>query len=73
VTEVPNDHLTDRTPDGGDTDEAAHGGSTAVHGQDFVARTAAVEERPLEDRADGFSALHDELRTRLESGGSASA
>lgn len=40
---------------------------------DFAARTAAVEQQPLADRADGFSALHDELRTRLESGGSTSA
>lgn len=39
----------------------------------FAARTAETEARPLADRADAFSALHDELRTRLESGGSASA
>lgn len=40
---------------------------------DFAQRTAAVEALPLPDRADAFSALHDELRTRLESGGTASA
>jgi len=40
---------------------------------DFAARTAEAEALPLADRADAFSALHDELRTRLESGGSASA
>lgn len=40
---------------------------------DFAQRTAAAEELPLTDRADAFAALHDELRTRLESGGSASA
>ncbi|WP_186377211.1 hypothetical protein [Curtobacterium pusillum] len=40
---------------------------------DFAGRTAAVEQLPLTDRADAFSALHDELRTRLETGGSASA
>ncbi|MBA8990728.1 hypothetical protein [Curtobacterium pusillum] len=40
---------------------------------DFDERTAAVERLPLTDRADAFSALHDELRTRLESGGSRSA
>ncbi|MBT1610528.1 hypothetical protein [Curtobacterium poinsettiae] len=39
----------------------------------FAARTAEAETLPLVDRADAFSALHDELRTRLESGGSASA
>ena len=40
---------------------------------DFAQRAAAVEALPLPDRADAFSALHDELRTRLETGGSASA
>jgi len=40
---------------------------------DFAQRTAAVEALPLTERADAFAALHDELRTRLESGGSASA
>jgi hypothetical protein len=39
----------------------------------FAARTTAAESLPLVERADAFSALHDELRTRLESGGSASA
>lgn len=41
--------------------------------EDFAQRTAAVEGLPLPDRADAFSALHDELRTRLESGGTTSA
>jgi len=36
---------------------------------DVTARTAAVEGLPLVERADGFAALHDDLRTRLESGG----
>lgn len=40
---------------------------------DFAQRTAAVEGLPLTDRADAFSALHDELRTRLECGGTTSA
>jgi hypothetical protein len=40
---------------------------------DFGQRTAAAESLPLAERADAFSALHDELRTRLESGGSTSA
>lgn len=35
---------------------------------DFAARTAAAEHLPLPERADAFAALHDELRTRLESG-----
>lgn len=38
-------------------------------GSDVAARTAAVERLPLVERADGFAALHDDLRTRLESGG----
>ncbi|WP_144804702.1 hypothetical protein [Curtobacterium sp. BH-2-1-1] len=35
---------------------------------DVAARTARAESLPLEERADAFAALHDELRTRLESG-----
>ncbi|PZF53817.1 hypothetical protein DEJ23_14450 [Curtobacterium sp. MCSS17_008] len=35
---------------------------------DFAARTAAAEALPLPERADAFAALHDDLRTRLESG-----
>ena len=35
---------------------------------DFAARTAAAESLPLPERADAFAALHDDLRTRLESG-----
>lgn len=38
---------------------------------DFAARTTAAEDLPLAERADAFAALHDELRTRLESGQSA--
>ena len=38
-------------------------------GSDVAARTAAVERLPLVERADGFATLHDDLRTRLESGG----
>lgn len=40
---------------------------------DFTGRTAAAEELPLAERADAFSALHDELRTRLETGGNTGA
>ncbi|MBF4603117.1 hypothetical protein [Curtobacterium sp. VKM Ac-2884] len=40
---------------------------------EFAARTSAAETLPLVERADAFSALHDELRTRLGSGGTASA
>lgn len=39
----------------------------------FTARVERAEALPLVDRADAFAALHDELRTRLESGGTASA
>lgn len=35
---------------------------------DFAARTAAAEALPLPERSDAFAALHDDLRTRLESG-----
>ncbi|UBQ02109.1 hypothetical protein [Curtobacterium sp. TXMA1] len=35
---------------------------------DFAARTAAAEALPLPERADAFATLHDDLRTRLESG-----
>ncbi|KTR07185.1 hypothetical protein NS184_07805 [Curtobacterium luteum] len=41
--------------------------------EDFAARTAAAEDLDVADRADAFAALHDELRTRLESGGTAGA
>ncbi|MBT2503815.1 hypothetical protein [Curtobacterium sp. ISL-83] len=51
-------------------DEQTVGGGSA---HDFADRTAAAEQLPLDARADAFAALHDELRTRLESGGSASA
>lgn len=34
---------------------------------DFAARTAAAEALPLPERSDAFAALHDDLRTRLES------
>lgn len=40
---------------------------------DIAERARAAEELPLTDRADVFAGLHDELRTRLESGGTASA
>jgi hypothetical protein len=40
-------------------------------GDGLPARVAEVETRPLEDRAEAFAALHDELRTRLEDGGGA--
>ncbi|MEN0103984.1 MAG: hypothetical protein AAGC90_13770 [Curtobacterium sp.] len=40
---------------------------------DVARRARAAEDLPLPDRADAFSGLHDELRTRLESGGTASA
>ncbi len=45
----------------------------AVERDRFAHRTEAAEALPLTERADAFSALYDELRTRLESGGSTSA
>ncbi|TCK64656.1 hypothetical protein EDF27_1911 [Curtobacterium sp. PhB136] len=44
-----------------------------VNGSDVARRAHDAEALPLTDRADVFSGLHDELRTRLESGGTASA
>lgn len=40
---------------------------------DIARRAREAEDFPLPDRADAFAGLHDELRTRLESGGTASA
>lgn len=40
---------------------------------DVAARARRAEDLPLPDRADVFAGLHDELRTRLENGGTASA
>lgn len=40
-----------------------------VHGdgaEGLPDRVRGVEERPLEDRAEAFAVIHDELRTRLE-------
>ncbi|WIB59693.1 hypothetical protein DEJ13_14785 [Curtobacterium sp. MCLR17_007] len=39
---------------------------------DVARRARAAEDLPLPERADAFAGLHDELRTRLESGGNAS-
>ncbi|MCS5487173.1 hypothetical protein NY588_08490 [Curtobacterium flaccumfaciens pv. beticola] len=50
---------------------SAQGPGTAQQGaepDDVAARTARAESLPLEERADAFAALYDELRTRLESG-----
>ena len=40
---------------------------------DVARRARAAEALPLPERADAFAGLHDELRTRLETGGTASA
>ncbi len=78
MTDVPNeDHPTQPQP-GGVSARPKPGGASGVplsdqDHEDFAARTAAAEELDLADRADAFAALHDELRTRLESGGTASA
>lgn len=72
--EVPNDDPTTQPSAHGAAGDAVSGdGGADTLDQDFASRTAAVEQRPLEDRADRFSVLHDELRTRLESGGTTSA
>jgi hypothetical protein len=66
VTEVPNDHEQPDAP-------SAATSERSEQSDGFDARTAAAEALPLEERADAFSALHDELRTRLESGGATRA
>ncbi|MGN7192331.1 hypothetical protein [Curtobacterium sp. MCBA15_004] len=42
--------------------------ATADAPDSVASRAAAAEALPLDQRADAFAALHDELRTRLESG-----
>ncbi|WIB64513.1 MULTISPECIES: hypothetical protein [unclassified Curtobacterium] len=42
-------------------------------GDALISRVRLIEDQPLPERADAFAQLHDELRTRLEGGGSASA
>ncbi len=78
MTDVPNeDRPTPSLP--GDAPARPKPGGAAVapvsdqDHDDFAARTAAAEGLDLADRADAFAALHDELRTRLESGGTTSA
>lgn len=46
---------------------------SAVERSDVARRAREAEALPLADRADAFAGLHDELRTRLESGGTPSA
>ncbi|PZE90116.1 hypothetical protein DEI95_12760 [Curtobacterium sp. MCBD17_008] len=66
----------------GDDDPAADGVVRAAGGSGDLGgdlggslrrRAEAVEAMPLAERADAFSALHDDLRTRLEQGGAARA
>ncbi|PYY36602.1 hypothetical protein DEJ32_12595 [Curtobacterium sp. MCPF17_046] len=62
----------------GDDDPAADGAVRAAGGSgdlggDLRRRAEAVEAMPLAERADAFTALHDDLRTRLEQGGAARA
>lgn len=61
MTDVPTDPQ--QQPDQG----------SAVQGSDVARRARDAEALPLADRADAFAGLHDELRTRLESGGTTSA
>lgn len=65
MTDVPND---EQVPV---RDERPQPDDDLVSGE-FASRSAAAERLPLTERADAFSTLHDELRTRLESGGRAS-
>jgi hypothetical protein len=39
----------------------------------LISRVHLIEDQPLGERAPAFAQLHDELRTRLEGGGGASA
>ncbi|AOX66180.1 hypothetical protein [Curtobacterium sp. SORGH_AS_0776] len=72
MTEVSNDERDpERDARPGDPDQVRTDDHAVT--DDFGQRTAAAESLPLAERADAFSALHDELRTRLESGGSTSA
>lgn len=66
MTDVPND---EQEPERDERPQSDDDVATDA----FARRTAAAEGLPLTDRADAFSALHDELRTRLESGGRPSA
>ena len=50
------------------TTQAPSAAQQGAEPDDVAARTARAESLPLEERADAFAALHDELRTRLESG-----
>jgi len=56
-----------------DSGEPQHDEQEQPSVTDVARRARAAEDLPLPDRADAFSGLHDELRTRLESGGTASA
>lgn len=39
----------------------------------LIGRVRLVEDQPLAERAAAYAQLHDELRTRLESGGGSGA
>lgn len=68
MTDVPT------IPAASDPDEQTQSGAPEPTATSDVARRAReVESLPLSERADAFAGLHDELRTRLESGGTASA
>lgn len=77
MTDVPNEDRPTPQQLGDDVTRPKPGGASAPvserEHEDFAARTAAAEALELPDRADAFAALHDELRTRLESCGTASA
>lgn len=78
MTDVPNEDRPTPPQPGDATPRPRPGGvvgtpTSEQDHEDFAARTASAEGLELAERADAFAALHDELRTRLESGGTASA
>ncbi len=49
-----------------DADRPAAEETSAVEGDALVSRVRLIEERPLEERAEAFAQLHDELQRELE-------
>lgn len=49
-----------------DADRPAAERTSAVEGDALVSRVRLIEERPLEERAEAFAQLHDELQRELE-------
>lgn len=49
-----------------DADRPAAERTSPVEGDALVSRVRLIEERPLEERAEAFAQLHDELQRELE-------